>query len=144
MSASPNTDLQKRREATVKAHIQAESVLHDVNAVIATFSHPRYEVPALATTADGAEAVRGLLTALLDAFPDFSLKTTAVHHAEDAVILECTLGGTHKGTWAGVAPTGRHMEVQSALIFQFEDANLVCEKAFFDQATILRQLGAAA
>jgi hypothetical protein len=34
------------------------------------------------------------------------------------------------------------MEVQSACIFVFEDDKLVCEKVFFDHATVLRQLGA--
>ena len=36
------------------------------------------------------------------------------------------------------------MEVQSALIFVFDDADLVCEKVYFDHATVLRQLGAVA
>ncbi len=138
------TDIELRREAIVKAHIEAESVTHDVDATVATFRHPRYEVPALATTADGPEAVRGLINALLAAFPDFYVHPSAYHNAEKAVIVECTFGGTQYGTWAGVEPTGKHMEVQSVLIFEFEDAELVCEKVFFDHATILRQLDAAA
>jgi hypothetical protein len=32
------------------------------------------------------------------------------------------------------------MEVQSACIFVFEGENLMCEKVYFDHATILRQL----
>jgi hypothetical protein len=34
------------------------------------------------------------------------------------------------------------MEVQAVSIFVFEGDNLVCEKVYFDHATILRQLGA--
>jgi predicted ester cyclase len=135
--------LRARREAVVNAHIEAEAVKHDVAAALATFHHPRYEVPAMAAIVDGREAVEGLLTQLLGAFPDFWLKKLAVHHADDAVIVECKFGGTHRATWAGIAPTGKPMEVQSALIFCFEGENLVCEKVYFDHATVLRQIGAA-
>jgi predicted ester cyclase len=113
-----------------------------VAAALATFHHPRYEVPAVGAIADGAEAVQGLLAMLLGAFPDFWLKKLAVHHADDAVIVECRFGGTHRGAWAGIAPTGHRMEVQSVLIFAFDGENLICEKVYFDHATILRQLGA--
>ena len=108
-------DLRARREAVVNAHIEAETVTHDVAAALATFHHPRYEVPAVGAIADGGEAVEGLLSLLLGAFPDFWLKRLATYHADDAVIVECKFGGTHRGTWAG-APTGNPMEVQSACI----------------------------
>jgi len=129
------------REAVVNAHIEAETVKHDVAAALATFHHPRYEVPALGAIADGAEAVHGLLTQLLQAFPDFWLEKSALYHADQAVIVECRFGGTHRGPWAGIAPTGKPMEVQSACIFVFEGDKLVCEKVYFDHATILRQIG---
>lgn len=136
--------IRDRREAIVNAHIEAEAVTHDVAATVATFRHPRYEVPALGVAVDGAEAVHGLVSGLLAAFPDFYLHKMALHHADDAVIVEVRFGGTQRGIWAGIPPTGKKMEVQSVLIFVFEDDNLVCEKVYFDHATILRQLGAIA
>lgn len=129
-----------RRQQVVDAHIHAETVTHDIRAALATFRHPRYEVPAFGAIAEGAEPVEGLLAQLLGAFPDFWLQTIATHHADDAVIVECKFGGTHRGEWAGVAPTGKRMDVHAACIFVFNDADLVCEKVYFDHATILRQL----
>src|SRR5208283_4672809 len=117
MASARVQNLRALREAVVDAHIEAEAVNHDVAAALATFHHPRYEVPAVGAIADGAEAVQGLLAMLLGAFPDFWLKKLAVHHADDAVIVECRFGGTHRGAWAGIAPTGHRMEVQSVLIF---------------------------
>jgi steroid delta-isomerase-like uncharacterized protein len=140
MATASTQSLRERREAVVNAHIEAEAVKHDVAAALATFSHPRYEVPAMGAIIDGAEAVEGLLSQLLGAFPDFWLQKLALYHAEEAVIVECKFGGTHRGVWAGIAPTGSLMEVQSALIFVFEDDNLLCEKVYFDHATVLRQL----
>jgi len=133
--------LREQREAVVNAHLEAEAVKHDVRAALATFTRPRYEVPAIGGVVDGGKAVESLLGQLLGAFPDFWLKKLAVYHADDAVIVECKFGGTQRGVWAGIAPTGRPVEVQSVLIFVFEGVNLVCEKVYFDHATILRQLG---
>jgi steroid delta-isomerase-like uncharacterized protein len=133
-------DLKARRDQVVHAHIQAETETHDIRAALATFRHPRYEVPAFGSVADGADAVEGLLGQLLGAFPNFWLQRIATHHADDAVIVECKFGGTHQGEWAGVPATGKQMEVQAACVFVFDGADLVCEKVYFDHATILRQL----
>lgn len=135
--------LRARREAVVNAHIRAEAVDHDVAAAMATFRHPRYDVPALGGVVDGATGVDGLLHALLAAFPDFWLRAGAWYHSDQAVIVECVFGGTQNGVWADIAQTGRPMEVAATLIFVFEDDGLVCEKVYFDHATVLRQLGAA-
>jgi steroid delta-isomerase-like uncharacterized protein len=131
-----------RRQAIVNAHIEAEAVTHDVAATVATFLHPRYEMPALGAIVDGPEGVTGLVSGLLAAFPDFYLNQIAIHHSDDAVIVEVVFGGTHRGNWAGIEATGKRMEVQAVSIFVFEGDNLVCEKVYFDHATILRQLGA--
>jgi steroid delta-isomerase-like uncharacterized protein len=144
MSPGDLSNLRARREAVVKAHLEAESVQHDVAAVIATFKRPRYEVPALGGVMDGVTKVDGLVRNLLEGFPDFWLKENKRHHADDAVIVECVFGGTHQGVFAGVAPTGRKMEVAAALMFEFEDDGLVCERIYFDLATVLRQLGVIA
>lgn len=142
MAAATTDNLRAKRMAIVDAHIAAETVSHDAAAALKTFHHPRYEVPAMGAVVDGGDAVHGLLTQLLGAFPDFWLERIALHHADDAVVVECRFGGTHRGPWAGIAATGNRMEVQSACIFVFEGDLLVCEKVYFDHATILRQLGA--
>jgi steroid delta-isomerase-like uncharacterized protein len=144
VSTTAATSIRAQRESIVNAHIEAEAVTHDVAATVATFQHPRYEVPALGAIVDGAEAVNRLVTGLLAAFPDFYLHKSALHHADDAVIVEVRFGGTQLGNWAGIEATGKKMEVQSVLIFLFEGDNLVCEKVYFDHATVLRQLGAIA
>jgi predicted ester cyclase len=144
MSPVDMNNLRARREAVVKAHIRAEAVTHDPAAALATFKHPRYDVPALGGVVDGAAGVDGLLHGLLCAFPDFWLREGDYHYTDNAVIVECVFGGTQKGVWAGLDPTGRKMEVAAALFFLFEDDGLICERVYFDHATVLRQLGAIA
>lgn len=91
---------------------------------------------------DGGDAVHGLLTQLLAAFPDFWVRKIASYHADDAIVVELLFGGTHRGVWAGIPASGKPMEVQAAAIFVFEDDKLMCEKVYFDHATVLRQIGA--
>jgi len=117
MTAATMESLRARREAVVDAHIAAETVQHDVAAALATFHHPRYEVPAMDAVVDGSDGVHGLLTQLLTAFPDFWLERHALYHSETAVILECRFGGSHRGPWAGIEATGKQMAVQAACIF---------------------------
>ena len=53
------------------------------------------------------------------------------------------LYGTHLGNYRGLPPTGRSFEMRFCAIFVFEDDQLVCERVYFDAATVLRQLGIA-
>jgi steroid delta-isomerase-like uncharacterized protein len=132
--------MQAKREAIVNEHIEAETIRRDVAATVETFKHPRYEVPALGTVADGAVAVTQLLGGLLTAFPDFHLESTQFRHAEDAVIVECRLVGTQRAVWAGIEPSGKKMDVCAACFFLFDRDELTCERVYFDQATVVRQL----
>ena len=132
-------NLRERREAIVNEHVEAEN-RHDVRATIATFhEHARYEVNG--ETSDGETAVRDLLQDLMDGFPDFQVEIGRLHHADDAVIGEGRITGTHNGPFAGVPPTGRPVDYPAVAIFEFEDDRLLCEKVFFDSATILVQIG---
>lgn len=138
MNGRIDQSLRERREAIVREHVEAEN-RQDVAATIATFDRPRYEVNG--ETSDGERAVHDLLHDLLTAFPDFHADEGRVHHADDAVIAEARVTGTHDGPFAGIPPTGRKVDYPLVAIFEFGEDRLVCEKVHFDTATILRQIG---
>jgi steroid delta-isomerase-like uncharacterized protein len=132
-------DLHKAREAIVRRHMEAENV-HDFDTVIATFVHPRYELIATDQVHDGEAAVREYFRETRTAFPDQRNELISLRHADDAVITEFWLLGTHRGPLLGVAPTGREFRCRMTALFLFDGAGLVCERVYFDAATILRQL----
>jgi steroid delta-isomerase-like uncharacterized protein len=132
------TGLRQQREAIVNQHAEVEN-RHDVEATIATFHHPRYEVNG--QPSDGTEAVRELLQGLMDGFPDLYIDTVKLRHADDAVIIEALITGTHDGEWAGIPPTGRRIEVPAVGIFEFDADRLLCEKVYVDFAAVLTQIG---
>ena len=131
--------LRGRREATVREHMESEN-RHDFDATIATFAHPRYELIATGETFDGEERVREYFAQSRAAFPDQRNELIALHHADNAVIVEFYLLGTHRGKLRELEPTGREIRARMVSLFLFEDDRLVCERAYFDQATILAQL----
>jgi steroid delta-isomerase-like uncharacterized protein len=136
------SDLRARREATVREHMESENV-HQFDVTLATFSHPRYEIVPTGEVYDGEEAVRRYFEETRAAFPDQRNELIALHHADDAVIAEFDLKGTHRGSLRGIAPTGREFTCRSLALFLFEDDRLVCERVYFDALTILGQLGLA-
>jgi steroid delta-isomerase-like uncharacterized protein len=84
-----------------------------------------------------------MFTETRTAFPDQRNELIALHHADDAVIVEFWLRGTHHGSFRGLPATGRTFECRMTAFFLFEDDRLVCERVYFDAGTILRQLGVA-
>jgi steroid delta-isomerase-like uncharacterized protein len=138
MAVTERKSLRARREAIVREHVEAEN-RQDVEATIATFDRPRYEVNG--EPSDGEGAVRELLQGLMDGFPDFHVEVKELHHADDAVFGEARLTATHNGPFAGIPPTGKRIDVVAATVFDFEDDRLLCEKVYWDMATVLQQIG---
>jgi steroid delta-isomerase-like uncharacterized protein len=134
--------LRETREAIVREHMDSEN-RHEYDATIATFDHPRYELVATGDVYDGAAEVERYFEETRTAFPDQRNELIAMHHADDAVIVEAMLYGTHEGPLRGLPPTGRSFEMQFVAVFVFDEDRLVCERVYFDSATVLRQLGIA-
>jgi steroid delta-isomerase-like uncharacterized protein len=137
-----DTQLRVRREAVVREHMESENH-HDFDTTIATFDHPRYEIIATGDVYDGEQEVRRYFAETRTAFPDQRNELIALHHADSAVIAEFDLLGTHLGPLRSLPPTGRSFRCRMAAFFLFEGDRITCERVYFDQTTILRQLGIA-
>ena len=116
---------------------------HDYDTVLGTFAHPRYELMATGQVFDGEDEVRHYFAASRSAFPDQRNELVSLRHADDAVVVELDLLGTHTGPLRGVAPTGRTFRSRMAALFIFEEGGdgIFCERVYFDSGDILRQLG---
>ena len=132
-------ELRATREATVREHMDAENRL-DFEAALATFSRPRYDLIGTNQVFEGPEAVAEYFRRSRLPFPDQHNELIAMHHADDAVITEFWLMGTHLGPLNGLAPTGRTFRVQMAAFFLFEGDALVNERVYFNPGAIQAQL----
>jgi len=134
--------VRKKREEIVVEHMESEN-RHEFDVTLETFDHPRYELIGTGDVHDGPEAVAAYFDETRTAFPDQRNELIAMHHSDDAVIVEAMLYGTHNGPFRGLPPTGRKFEMRFCALFLFEEDRLVCERVYFDAGTILRQLGIA-
>jgi steroid delta-isomerase-like uncharacterized protein len=141
-ATTTSSALRERREAIVREHMGSEND-HDFDTTIASFSHPRYEIVATGEVFDGEEEVRRYYAETRAAFPDQRNELVALHHLDDGVVVEFDLLGTHTGPLRSLAPTGRRFRCRMAAFFLFDEDRIVCERVYFDQATVLRQLGLA-
>jgi steroid delta-isomerase-like uncharacterized protein len=139
---TPPVSTATKREKLVRKHVDAENAA-DYETALATFQHPRYEYVATDEVHDGAEEVMAHWRELDRAFPDQDIEIVRLHSSDDAVLMEAIARGTHTGPFRGLPPTGRRFEQQFLAIFVFEDDALVCERVYYDVATVLQQLGIA-
>src|SRR3954452_12608740 len=138
----PTKALREKREKLVIEHMESEN-RHEFDVTMETFDHPRYELIGTGDIYDGHDAVARYFEETRAAFPDQRNELIALHHADDAVIVEAMLYGTHDGNFRGLPATGRKFEMRFCALFVFEEDRLVCERVYFDSATVLRQLGIA-
>ena len=134
-------DLRERREAVVREHMESEN-RHEFDATLETFEHPRYELIATDETFDGPDEVMEYYRRTRAAFPDQRNENVVMHSSDDAVIVEFDLLGTHEGELRGIEPTGRAFRARMCAFFFFAEGTdrIVCERIYFDQATIAAQL----
>ena len=140
----PTAAMRRKREEIVREHMDSEN-RHEFDATLDTFEHPRYEIIPTGDVWDGEEAVRGYFVESRTAFPDQRNEIIQLHHMDDGVAAEFILKGTHEGELRGIAPTGKSFECRMVALFLFEpdSDHIVCERVYFDQLTVLEQLGVA-
>lgn len=129
----------EQREKLVREHMADENA-HAFDKVLSTFPHPRYEIVPTGAVYDGLDAVKTYYADTRRAFPDQRNEILVLRHADDAVIVEFLLRGTHLGPLGAVPPTGNRFECRMIACFIFEGTTLVCERVYFDLATLLKQL----
>jgi steroid delta-isomerase-like uncharacterized protein len=139
---STSDELRRKREEIVVEHMESEN-RHEFDLTLETFDHPRYELIGTGDVYDGAEEVAAYFEETRTAFPDQRNELIAMHHSDDAVIVEAMLYGTHLGSFRGLPATGRKFEMRFCALFLFDEDRLMCERVYFEPGTILRQLGVA-
>ncbi len=138
----PTAAMRKKREEIVREHMESEN-RHEFDVTLETFDHPRYELIATGEVHDGPDEVAAYFDQTRTAFPDQRNELIALHHSDHAVLVEAIIRGTHRGPLRSLPPTGREFELRILAMFVFEEDRLLCERVYFDQLTVLEQLGIA-
>jgi steroid delta-isomerase-like uncharacterized protein len=88
----------------------------------------------------GSEGIRFGVERIRTAFPDWHEEVLDVFGAGDRVASRYVSSGTHKGTFWGIEPTGRRIEIQEMSIFRIADGRIAEQWCMFDDLARLRQL----
>lgn len=142
------TDAEKQLIDVWDAHTTAEFEHKDADAAIATMTdHPVLIHVPVNTGATGKEALRKFYAEIFipQAPPDISLQLLTRSVGQNRIIDEFILRFTHtlRMDWfaPGIEPTGRQLAVPHVGIVAFEDGKISSEHIYWDQATVLMQLG---
>jgi SnoaL-like domain len=128
---SAGTALQRTREAIVLRHVAAENA-RDLEAVMATFVRPRYEIMPTGTIFEGDAAVRAMLLQQWADFPLLQYAAEGVYHGDDGLIVETR-----------TTCPGTPIDMLSVNLFEFRGHDLILERCYFDRMQLAAQLDLA-
>jgi len=135
-------------EVLWQEHLAGEFVTKDVEATLSTMTDDASvdHVP-VHTGGQGKEALRVFYRdVFIPSWPD-DLRQTPINRVvgQDQVVDELRLEFTHERPmdWflPGVAPTGKKVDINMFVVVQFREGKITCERIYWDQATVLRQVG---
>jgi steroid delta-isomerase-like uncharacterized protein len=134
--------LRSQRLDQVERHVGFENA-HDLDAVMSTFGpNASYHDEPWDEHCLGRDAVRSYYEQLIRAVPDLHIDPHGPHVADDVIVLECTISGTHQGTWHGLPGTGRPVSIPLCGVYTFDaDEQIAGERIYYDRAMVLEQLG---
>jgi carboxymethylenebutenolidase len=134
--------------AVWQQHTHAEFVLKDADAALATMVEEPYVVciPSGVAAVGRAEVRDFYARQFLPSIPpDFELKQLSQVFVGERLLEEFVVRFTHtlgmKWMLPGVAPTGRQVEFALVAVIAFRDGKISHEHIYWDQATVLSQLG---
>jgi steroid delta-isomerase-like uncharacterized protein len=92
-------------------------------------------------TVRGPAGARQMLTTMFQAFPDLHIKAEEIVTTGNHIISRSILSGTHKGTFAGVAPTNKKVTWHSCNFVEVKNGKAIRSRVYADNVSLLRQLG---
>ena len=122
-------------------HVLAEN-RRSVEGLLATLcADPLYVIMATGQEHRGPEAVAAFYTGLFESMPDVTFELRDAFIAENGVVEESVLVGTHTGHLFGLPPTGRPIRLPLTIVFPMKDGTILGERMYFDMDALQRQLG---
>jgi uncharacterized protein (TIGR02246 family) len=125
--------LMKRRNAAMAAHDAA--ALAKIYAENGTVASP------VGGVLEGRDEIERIYRLWFSAFPDIRIVQDDLVIDGDRVVIVARASGTHSGDFFGLAPTGRPMEFQVAVVMTVADGLIVQERRIYDFTGLLVQVG---
>ena len=115
--------------------------LRDPVAIAATHALEGTVASPVGGVLEGRPEIERVYRLWFSAFPDIVLEQDDLLIDADRVVQVMRMSGTHSGDFFGLAPTGRHMECQVALVLTVAGGLVVEERRIYDFTGVLVQVG---
>jgi hypothetical protein len=89
----------------------------------------------------GREGARQMLETQLKAFPDLHIDVEQILASGDHLIARGRITGTHKGYFAGIAPTNKSVSWRSCNVVEVRNGKVIRSRVYADNASLFEQLG---
>jgi steroid delta-isomerase-like uncharacterized protein len=132
-----------KRMAILREHVRAESE-HDMETLLAGMTSDCFnDVAGVPKPFIGPEQTAKRYRKHWEGFPDFTVRVRRVLCSDETcVVTENEWRGTHLGTFLGWPATGKPVRMRAIVVWHFKGDELWGETIFFDNASLLQQIGA--
>ena len=133
--------LEEENQAIVRRYLEEAWIKRNLN-ILDELMAPNYAryLPGQDTPLD-REGQKRRIAAFHAAMPDMDFLIEDLFAGGDRVGFRVKIRGTHTGTFLGVAPTGKQIEVTAIDIARLENGKIVDHWGEMDMAGLMRQLG---
>jgi ketosteroid isomerase-like protein len=109
------------------------------------FSDEGYMLDMASGTKFRGKAIGDSIASLASAFPDVHRELLSIYVAENVVVVETAIRGTHKGELAlasgTLAPTGKTIDVPVCDVYHLEGGKIISFDCYNLPSVMLQQLG---
>jgi steroid delta-isomerase-like uncharacterized protein len=124
--------LEERKDAWKRRDPVALAAGYAEDAVVSSPMFPR---------AEGRRAIERSFVSLFRVFPDWEISFEEACVTGSRAMQPCLVRATHMGDFMGIPGTGRRIEFQCVLIFDFQDGFIQRERRIYDFTGMLIQAG---
>ena len=117
----------------------------DIEKFVSMFPHDGYMWDMASGMKFRGQAIGDSIAGLARAFPDVHRELLSIYVAENVVIVEVAIRGTHNGELrlpsGTLAPTGKVIDVPSCDVYNLENGKVISFHCYNEASVMLQQLG---
>ena len=102
-----------------------------------------FHVPGRPEPLQGPSGYLAIIGMMRAGFPDIQWTLEELIAEDDKVAARFTMRGAHEGTFFGIPPSGKKIEVKAMNFYRIADGKIVEERGQPDLLGLLQQIGAA-
>lgn len=90
----------------------------------------------------GPHEMKEHISGWLMSFPDLRFSIEQMIAESDRVVTQLVMEGTHRGTWMGIPPTGKRLQIRMITIHRIANGKIAEDWVLVESLGLFQQLGA--